>query len=150
RLARSVEPDDVRLLSEPDHLTPGISAILLRDERTRRGFVTDAVQMLERLPVHQTAKRPRRIRYAARQECADFVQQPSLELLIDTANHSLGNPSGGQTNGDRKHVEVRKRSGRFREVIGQWPSGKEVHLERAHHAFEVARLDPYSRRRVHA
>jgi len=45
--------------------------------------------MLERLTVHETAKRPRRLRDATSQQSTDFVQQPSFELLVDAARDPL-------------------------------------------------------------
>ena len=46
--------------------------------------------MLERLPVHEAAEGPRGLGNAAREQAADLVQQPALELLVHAPRHTLG------------------------------------------------------------
>ena len=115
RLAGTVEPRQIRLFAEPDQLAAGVVPVLLGDERARRRLVADAVQMLERLTVDEPAERTRRLRNAARQQRADFVQQPAVELLVDPPRDALGDRGGRQTDGDaasRRRPESATRSRR--------------------------------------
>ena len=68
RLAGTVEPRQIRLFAKPDQLPPRVAPVLLHDERARRRLVAHAVQMLEGLPIDQTAERPGVFRNAAREQ----------------------------------------------------------------------------------
>src|SRR6185369_1421745 len=59
RFARAVEPREAGLLAEPDQLPLGVAAVFLDDERSRSGLVAHAVQVFERLTIHQPAERTR-------------------------------------------------------------------------------------------
>src|SRR4051812_43662946 len=51
--AGDVNPVQVRLFAEPDQLTARVLAVLEDDQFACGGFIADAVQMLQRLPVDE-------------------------------------------------------------------------------------------------
>src|SRR5688572_27252714 len=80
RFPGTLQPRQIGLLAKPDQLPARVAAVLLCDERARRGLVPDTAQMLERLTIHQSAEGTRGFRNAACQQRSDLVQQPALEL----------------------------------------------------------------------
>ena len=141
-LARSVEPFQIRLFAEPDQLAPGVPAVLLDDERSRCRLVADAVQQLERLAIDQTAERVRRLRNSAGEQPPDLVHEAPPELLIDAARHALGGQRRGNAQPDGDHATEVERRDRLGEMRRQRTAGEEVHLERAHEADAIPRLNP--------
>ena len=53
--AGTIEPHKIRLFSEPDQLSTGLSAVLLRNQGTGGDLVSQPPQVLHRLPVDQAA-----------------------------------------------------------------------------------------------
>src|SRR5712691_9341099 len=113
RLTRTVEPHKIRLFAKPDQLPPRVAAVLLRDERARRGLVAHAAQMLERLSIHEAAKRPDGLGNPACEQRPDFGQQSALELLVNPAGDALRNLRCRQPKSDGKHLEIGNRRPRL-------------------------------------
>jgi hypothetical protein len=139
--ARRLNPLQVRLLLEPDQLTLGVLAVLAHDQRARIGLVTNAVQMLQRLAIHETGERQRCLRNAPSKKPADLVEQAARELLIHSPADALRHLLARDPQRERRNVVLRQRRCRLREVLGQRPTSDQPHLERAHETFHVARLD---------
>ena len=125
RFARAIEPGEAGLLAEPDQLPLGVAAVFLDDERSRRGLVAHAVQVFERLAIHQPAERTRVFGHPLFEQRPHLVEQAARELLVDAASHAcrkLPRPEASARSPARASRESARRS-RRNEPSGAGRSG---------------------------
>src|SRR3954467_9437842 len=110
--AGDVNPVQVRLFAEPDQLPARVLAVLEDDQLACGGFIADAVQMLQRLPVDEAGERQRGLGNAARQQRAHFIEQALRELLVHAAGDAFERLLGRDLQRERGDLVFRQR--RFR------------------------------------
>ena len=80
------------------------------DQRARRRLVSDAVEVLERLPIDQPAERVRGLGHARdASRPPDLVEQPAVELRVDAARDPLGGQLRRDAQRDRDDVVLGQR-----------------------------------------
>src|SRR5436190_13704934 len=107
------------------------------------------MQVLERLPVDKAGERMRRLRNPGRENSPNLVEETLPKLRLDSYRDPFGRQLRFNLQRERHDLVIRYRRLCFGEMLRQWTTRKEVHLESANETFPIAPMNAQGRRRIH-